>query len=34
MTPELCNHVNVDRKVIAQIGIHCICKDCFEEWVE
>ena len=34
MSPELCNHVNVDRKVIVDIGVHCICQDCFEEWVE
>ncbi len=34
MSPELCNHLNVDRKVIPDVGVHVICKDCFEEWVE
>lgn len=38
MTPEICNHVNVSRyeHVTSGPGViwHCICEDCFEEWVE
>ncbi len=34
MSPELCNHVNVTKHVIPDVGIHVICEDCFEEWVE
>ncbi len=34
MSPEICNHVNVQRHVIDGVGIHVICDDCFEEWVE
>lgn len=34
MTPELCNHVNVTKHLIPDVGIHVICDDCFEEWVE
>ncbi len=37
MTPDICNHVNVDRYEIKELFgtvMHVICKDCFEEWVE
>ncbi len=31
---EFCTHQNVTRNVIDGVGIHVICNDCFEEWVE
>ncbi len=34
MTPELCSHNDVDRVKVENVGIHCICNSCFEEWVE
>ncbi len=34
MTPDLCNHPNVTRVLVEKVGFHCICEDCFEEWVE
>ncbi len=34
MSPEFCTHQNVVRNVVDKVGIHVICEDCFEEWVE
>ncbi len=37
MTPELCNHLDVERYPLLlnnETLQHCICKSCFEEWVE
>ncbi len=34
MNADICNHVNVTRNEIPGVGIHVICDDCFEEWVE
>ncbi len=34
MSPELCNHPEVTRIMIEEVGFHCICDYCFEEWVE
>lgn len=31
---EFCSHVKVKRIKIEGVGIHCICDNCFEEWVE
>ncbi len=31
---EFCTHQNVTRHVVENVGIHVICNDCYEEWVE
>ena len=34
MSNDKCGHENVHKTEIWNVGIHCICERCHEEWIE